>query len=319
MKRLILPGILLSLALVAWVLYRLDWSLFLETLKQVRPGYILLGALTMLVSMSLRTLRWTWLSDQPLDRWIQFWRAFNIGYLGNIIYPARAGEVLRIAAISHLLKIPLARATTSSVLDRFLDLLVVGLALLAVMHIHGQDIVGPTLPWVLAGLLALGISGILLLLVLDRPLRRWLERHDPGSGWKHRLFETLEHGLAILGQFRRSHAGARVILASLCSVASDSLLSWLLLRAVGWTLPMDAGLTLFVFVALGASLPSAPGAIGIYQIACIFALSFYGIEESAAVAYSLLLQLTTFGVVFLTAGWVVLHYGLRLRGQSDVG
>jgi uncharacterized protein (TIRG00374 family) len=313
MKRWFLLGSLLSLGLVGWILYRLDWELFFATFARLQPVYLFPVILLMLFSMSMRSLRWNWLSNMHARHWPDFWRAFNIGYLGNIIYPARAGEVLRIAAIHRLVKIPLARATTSAILDRFLDLFAVGLALLWLMQVHGSEVLGPSLPYALGGLLASGLLILTLILIFDRWVEERVQQLDPGEGIGHLICDTMIHGLEILRQFKRSHAGPVAIALSLAAVTSDSLLAWTLLTALDWQLPLDAGFTVFVFLALGSSLPSAPGAIGIYQIGCVLALGLYGISESEAVAWSLVLQLSTFGVILMTGGWVVLHYGLRQK------
>ncbi|HNQ63717.1 MAG TPA: lysylphosphatidylglycerol synthase domain-containing protein, partial [Syntrophorhabdaceae bacterium] len=78
----------------------------------------------------------------------------------------------------------------------------------------------------------------------------------------------------------------------------DSIVVWFIIMAFGWQLPFFAAITLAVFIEAGSSLPSAPGYIGIFQIACVLALKIYSVDESSAVAFSVVFQLLTFTLIF---------------------
>lgn len=71
--------------------------------------------------------------------------------------------------------------------------------------------------------------------------------------------------------------------------------------ALHLSLPIEAPLLLWVFLAASSALPSAPGYVGVYQVAAIFALSFYGVKASPAVAVALVLQAATLVVAILMA------------------
>ena len=47
-------------------------------------------------------------------------------------------------------------------------------------------------------------------------------------------------------------------------------------------------------VAIAVSVPSAPGYIGAFQLGCVLGLAIFGIPESEAIAYSIVLHLTQF-------------------------
>ena len=168
MKRsfwLVVAGFLISLVLMAWVFVRLDWGAFFTALKQVRPAWLALAGGIIITSIMLRALRWNLISNVSVGQYWNFWRATSLGYLGNLIYPARAGEVLRMAAISQLAGVPAAKAVTSAVVDRVADGLMLGLFMVIVLITHGPR--GPG-AWVLisvAGIfvvVALGLAAISL-------------------------------------------------------------------------------------------------------------------------------------------------------------
>jgi dolichyl-phosphate beta-glucosyltransferase len=65
----------------------------IQTVRQSRPGFLLLGAALMISGYLLRAARW------PIwERSLTFWNSIRlilIGFMGNNILPARFGEVLR--------------------------------------------------------------------------------------------------------------------------------------------------------------------------------------------------------------------------------
>jgi uncharacterized membrane protein YbhN (UPF0104 family) len=84
-------------------------------------------------------------------------------------------------------------------------------------------------------------------------------------------------------------------------------------------------LMVFIFIGFGTALPQAPGMIGTYQYACVLALGLFGIEQPAALAYGLvlnLLQLTTLvvqGIVALPLAGISVGDLRRARAQVAGG
>jgi uncharacterized membrane protein YbhN (UPF0104 family) len=70
-----------------------------------------------------------------------------------------------------------------------------------------------------------------------------------------------------------------------------------------WAFHLDVpdlrgALVLTTLVAIAVSVPSAPGFIGSFQLGCVLGLRIFGIKESPALAFSLIVHLTQFvGVI----------------------
>jgi len=88
----------------------------------------------------------------------------------------------------------------------------------------------------------------------------------------------------------------------------DALILWFLLFAFGLGLPFTAALTLLVFLTAGFALPAAPGYVGTYLVACIFALQLYSGGASQAVAFLVVFQLILI-TNFLFWGGIALWQG----------
>jgi len=278
--------------------------------RQVSAEWLLGTALAFCGSVSIRALRWQIVAGLPWRHFAGVWYSDVVGYVGNAVYPGRLGEVLRIAALHHIVHVQPGRAVASAFADRLGDVVVLAIAALAIATLIMDIPRAIIVTAVLFALCAAAVFAIFLLygevfvpLLARRP--RWLPR-----GLMERAYrwytESLEHARAL----RR----ARILLAALAlsaaAFASDYAIMWFAIRAMGWSLPFAAAVAASVLVAFGTLLPAAPGYVGIYQVACVFALRPFGIAESPALAYSVVVQvtvLTTLAVLALVAvaqhGW----------------
>jgi len=304
-------GMLLSIILLIIVFARLDWETFFKTLATFSLPYLLLATVMIIINVLLRSLRWNLIAGVPLTQFKSFWQAASIGYLGNMIYPARAGEALRIVAIHHFVPLALERAVTSAVIDRMLDMIIAGLFVLWVLQLHSQRLH----PNFGKGAILIFIIATISLIITVYYAKNWQDKiqqwQPSGKKWQQRLKISIIHGLESVKILRQArHLFALLFITTLVFVC-DFYWMWQMTSALGWSLPFTAGMTVSLFIVVGISLPSAPAYVGIFQIACVFALQLYGIAESQAVAYSFILQLLIFTIFGLQGLLVLLIYGFN--------
>jgi hypothetical protein len=65
-----------------------------------------------------------------------------VGYVGNALYPGRAGEVLRVAALHHAIRAPPGEALASAFMDRMADVVALTLATLYVLAFVARESLG---------------------------------------------------------------------------------------------------------------------------------------------------------------------------------
>lgn len=309
---LIILGTLFSIILLIFVFSQLDWQTFFVTLQAVHLEPLIFSILIVIFSIVLRAVRWNVIANLPLSYLPPFWQATNIGYLGNIIYPVRAGELLKIFAIHHFAKVPLGRAFASAVLDRISDVIMLGLFTLALLWVHG----GRLDPRIGSGVMIIFIITLIAMILLIgfvHRLHHWVQQWQLQK-W-HSLKEWLLHGLETLQSFQQSRHLIIVLLLTLTLFMLDAYWMWLVMGAFGWQLPFEAGITVSVFIVIGAALPSAPGYVGVYQLACLLALGLYGVDSTRAVAFSIVLQLLSFAVMAIQGVFVTLYYGFKWETQ----
>lgn len=312
MKALVV-GLAVSAILIAIVVARIDWREFAVALETVHWGWVGLGCGGVALTITIRAVRWATVSGAPLSQVGVYWTATVIGYLGNVLYPGRAGELLRIAALHRAIPQPPGELVAKAFVDRLGDVVLLGVAAFYVLAVLATHLSGDTsLGWLLAAILApVGLFVALLALgARVKPLIMRLSSALPGH-WKERIPRWYAQLLEASGDLAQPKRLAMVLVFTAAAYCVDYGIFWLFLKAFEWPLPLHAAVTVGVLVAIGSMLPSAPGNVGIYQIACVLALRPYGVAESSALAYSVVAQGATLMMIGALGAVVAARYGLK--------
>src|SRR5881397_1221332 len=128
-----LIGLAISVALLVWVLYKIDLRK-VWTYAQHANGWLLLLTVVVAITFPVRAIRWRLIlrdADGRPFRWLPLWHATTIGFMANNLLPARAGEVARAYVASRQLPVRFTTALGSIGVERVFDALVM-LGLMAV-------------------------------------------------------------------------------------------------------------------------------------------------------------------------------------------
>jgi hypothetical protein len=270
----------------------------------------MVGWVALLASISVRARRWGTLlgASQGRGEFGLRHKATFIGFAGNCLLPANAGEVARAVIIHRLGGVPWGAAIGSILAERLLDAVAVFLLLLAPL------IPGAAAPSGGVGLesLYLGWIGVALLLVGGGFLvaANWpggIARLAGAAGQAiglGRFKERIISGVSSLLSGLEALRFARRLLVALV----ETLCIWGLMAAVygsgmlafGITSPgISGGLFVSGMATMVVAIPSSPGYFGPFEAAIRLALGMYSIPAGTIVAYSLVLHLLMF--ISLTA------------------
>lgn len=303
--------IAVSLAITAaalwYSLHGVEFGTFLEDLARAQWGWVGPLALSAGASLWLRARRWRILLETlgPLGDAPVF-DATNIGFLGNMVLPLRAGEAIKplVVARSGSVSVPAALATVA--LERLCDLLMLALfAVLTLVLVPQADFLRDRNAWVVAGL-AFAISGVVVVI----RLAPWLEtKLDVIAA---RLPEFLGRVLREAGRgFLHSLSGLSD-LSVLLPVLLYTTLIWLVTAfgfatvalALELSVPLVAlGFAATVIVAMAVSVPSAPGFIGVYWAGSEVALGLFGVPKSMGFTFGVLSWLVQLLVIVAMGMW----------------
>ena len=242
-----------------------------------------LGALV--VQMLLRATRWSKLLGVATGRPVGVGRILDpllVGYLGNNVLPARAGEAVRTVLVARRERISVGEVAATVITERILDLVtLVSVAAVAVwLATGGVGGVG-------VGLIVVGVAGVAVArLGSTQALRRgWLDRLPEGR------VVALVRGLVT--------AMGRLPLSILLASAGFSLLAWacdavIVLsvgRAVGAELPVAAAIAIGAGAVIGTAAPAAPGYVGTFELAAIAGGAAVGVPAETVLPIALVYHL----------------------------
>jgi uncharacterized protein (TIRG00374 family) len=265
---------------------------------------VLFCAAMVALGMGFRAIRWRIIAGNSKADAHCFSQATNLGVLSNLIFPGRAGEVLRVLRLSKMLPCPLPHALASAMIDRMADVSVLILSALIVYFYL------PVAALLEKWLMVFGGSFVFLVVIAVLFFRRahvwrdwffaWLRRFLGKWGMKPEAF--LSELFSELGRLAHGKLPVEILGISLAIWCADYAVIAAVLKSLHLSLPLEAPLLLWVFLSAGSALPSAPGYVGVYQVAAIWALSFYGVAPTTSVASALVLQVTTLAVALLMSG-----------------
>ena len=234
-----------------------------------------------------------------------------IGFAGNNVLPAHAGEFFRVAVVARRWGVKPAAVLSTVVLERLLDVAAIlplfAAGLFAVPGAAGEYRAG--LAAVAAGLAAAACGCGLFLWKTDACVRlaAMILNRLPLVPAKVKtgapaLLNQAAAGLAAV------RSGRALALALFISVAHWALMAgmiWLSLAAFGPRLPVAAGAVVNGAIAFGVLAPSTPGFFGVVQVCFRVGTAPFGVNPAAALSASVYYQLTQWVPVTAAGAWCV--------------
>ncbi len=231
--------------------------------------------------------------------------AIYIGNFGNFIFPARAGEVLRMYHIHKKLHIPFTDTITLCMVDRLFDvwsLFILGGVLVGSVFSHMPSL--STAFFSLLGVTGFSLVGLglafafpvhiyILLCTLLKPLPLTLQKS---------LRHFCKHSLLSLQKISSLKVLLLALSYALCSFIMGIFMCYALFLVFGWKLPLTAALMMKLCLSIAGSLPSAPAFLGLYQAGAVFALAPFYLGREEGVAYALLLQVLSLALYAILGG-----------------
>jgi len=303
---------LVSVALVAWFVFSIDWHRFGGLRGDFAGGLVVWAALLAGTAYPLHAWRW-WLllRAQGLDlslgwthrvTWIgTFYNSFLLGGLG--------GDAARVFYVCRDEPAHRAGGLAATVLDRALGLVVLmSLAALALVAKAGALAREPGLRWIFLVALAVSLGGGAI---------AWLLLRTAPARWPAALRRALgEPRLDLLADLwartratPRQHAAALAL--SFAIWLLDFVSIWLLARAVGLPLPFLETCIAAAVAYAATALPISVGGHGVREGAMLMVLGLFGLVPAAGLDHDRALLLAVF-VWAVTMLWSLVGGGVLL-------
>jgi uncharacterized protein (TIRG00374 family) len=309
-----LPGALISIALIAAILYFVDFQTVWNAIRNANYRILAGSAVFSFLWMIVRARVWqTLLRDKP--RYVDVLFSASEGYLLNTFLPFRLGEVGRAFLLSRKSGMTFSEILPTIIIERVVDLAFSAAFLLAalpfVVGAEGSEQIG-----IIVGVIV--VIGLVMMYILAR-----------NNQWALDLFHKLSARKPALQKFGGS------FLESFFQGLGVLTEGWLFIRFLFWmTFDWVIALvayyliilaffpqahfvwTLFVLgaAAFGGAIPALPGSVGTFDGAISSALFLFTGDQSTSLAVALTARLYN----YLNSG-VLGTIGLMREGQSLSG
>jgi len=285
-----------------------EWNTVWETLRAVRPVWLILAVVCVVGVAWLKAMRWYSLFT-PNDRHLDGWSLAAILILAqvvNIVVPLRgSGEMLRIGWVTRRYSINALQVGGTLVVEKLTDLLVLLGIALAVLPWVAQ-IVGRT---VFIFALWLLVAGVLIMTAVvvrfrgafaDR-LGRW----PLAARYLDQVFGGFSALRSVNSTWELTGWTLAVWVLSFASLFGT-------LQAAQIAIPVEGGGVLLLLLYLSFLLPTPPGLIGLVQYVCVLVLTFFGVTRDRALGAGIVLHLVLVLPLLALAFPAWLYVGRRM-------
>ncbi len=312
-------GILIS-ALFVWLALRgLELEQVWQNITKANYWWLIPAVLTYFVAVWARTWRWDYMLRPVKHISVRdLFPVVVIGYMGNNVYPFRAGELLRSYVLRRRENVPISASLATVVVERVFDGLVMLVFVFVALPL--TPIPSGTLQSVVI-LASVGFFGAMVvffaLAAMPQQAYRLAEKLSniflPDRA-RAPLLEFTERFLAGLESLRNFRNVLMIFFTSIIIWLLETVKYWFVMHAFPFEVSFFALMLMNGVVNLATTLPSAPGYVGTFDTPGIAVLTLYGVAQDLAGAYTLVLHAALWLPITLLGAFYMLREGL---GWSD--
>ena len=292
-----------------------------DDMREANIGWLVPGVAVYFLAVWGRTWRWHYLLRSIKS--ISLSKLFPIvviGYMGNNVYPFRAGEVIRAYVLKRNEDVNISASLATIIVERIFDGLVMLIFVFVALPFADfkagwlRDVV------VFSTLLFWGAFLVFLIMALQPDRMRQLytrvfDRFLPDP--MGRSATTLaDHFMQGLENLRRPTDLLMTLVASIFIWLTETTKYWFVMHAFDFEVSFFVLMVMTAVVNLATTLPSSPGYVGTFDTPGIETLKAYGVQESVAASYTLVLHAALWLPITLLGFYFLYREGLGWRDFS---
>ncbi len=315
----ILFGVLVSVVFLWLALQGLEIDDALAALRGANYWWIVPGVAVYFVAVWARTWRWHYLlrpiKAVPLRR---LFPVVCIGYFGNNVYPARAGEVIRAFVLRRNEGISVSASLATIIIERVFDGLVMLLFVFFALPFVGAEHIPSIYRTAVSGFSVLFFVALVIFFWMAFDARRvgvvyafFADRLVPArfraplDGFYQRFMEGL--------RFLRNPTDVlMVFVTSLVIWLTETVKYWFVMHAFPFAVSFIGLMLMNGVVNLTTTLPSAPGYIGTFEVGARV-LEALGIDYGLAFGYTAVLHVALWFPITVLGAFYMWRQGVKWR------
>lgn len=292
------------------------------SLKQAHYVWLLPGVAVYFLGVWARAWRWHYLlrpvKSVPTRAMFPI---VAIGYMGNNVYPARAGEILRAVVLKRRQGVAVSASLATIIVERVYD----GVVMLAFVFVNLPELarltansgfVGDIQTLALWGTgLFIGALAAFLLAAMfphqaESLVTRLVQRLVPAR-LRERVLGLSRRFLGGLEALRSPREAIMVFLTSVVIWLLETAKYWFVMHAFPFQVSFFALMLMNGIVNLATTIPSAPGYVGTFDAPGIAVLVAYGVSRAVAAGYTLVLHVALWLPITALGAYYLLREGIR--------
>lgn len=302
-------GVLISVVSLYLALRGLDMAEAWQDIRAARYVWLIPGVLVYFLAVWARTWRWHYmlgpLKPVPLGR---LFPIVCIGYMGNNIYPARAGEIIRSYVLKRKEGISMSASLATVIVERVFD----GLVMLLFVFISLpfapmlQDFRQPVIFFSAIFFVALAVFMVLAASpTRTRRLYDFMANRFLPERLRPRVSELFDRFMLGLSSLRRGRDVFMIFATSIVIWLAETVKYWFVMHAFNFSVSFIVLMLMNGIVNLATTLPAAPGYVGTFDASGIAVLRAFNVPSEIAAAYTLVLHvalwfpITVLGAFFM--------------------
>ena len=313
MNKKVILGILvsiISIVLVYLSVKEINLQDVSRALKKIQFSYVIFFILLVILMQWLRSYRWGVIL-QPMEKIDQFslFSVTCVGFLAIASIPARIGELARPYLIAKRSTIKMSSALGTILVERVLDgfsVLTIAVVVLFYTDLPSWMIISCVLLFSLTLVIFCCILGLIwrrekALKIINKILGKF-----PGN-FAHKIDELIHHCIDGFQVITNIKFLLYLFFLSALVWLLDVLAIYILLLSFGFTLPVMASFVVMIFLIVGIAIPTAPGYIGNWHLACVRAVMIFGLAEAEALSFAVVYHFLSMAIV-VVLGFIFLPF-----------
>jgi uncharacterized protein (TIRG00374 family) len=325
-------GALISVLFLWLALRGLKLGDFWGAMKKANYIWLAPGILVYFIGVWVRAWRWHYLLG-PIKK-IPTKTMFPvtvIGYMGNNIYPARAGEVLRAVILKRREGVSVSASLATIIVERIFD----GVVMLAFVFVNlsqlakltgASGFVGNIQQAALIGTgVFLGALFVFLLAAMfphsTARIGLWIIERLTPKRLHARIIGMMNKFLDGLASLRSPFNVLMVFLTSVFIWLLETGKYWLVMQAFDFDVSFFALMLMNGIVNLATTIPSAPGYIGTFDAPGIAVLTAFGVDQATAAGYTIVLHVALWVPITVLGAYYLAREGIQWNDslREEVG
>jgi uncharacterized protein (TIRG00374 family) len=315
-------GFTISAVFLFLAFRNVDFKLVWKYLQVGNFWWLIPGLAIYFLGVFFRSVRWQFLL-KPIKKVSvrTLFPIINIGYMGNNVYPARAGEILRAIVLKRKENISASATIATIIVERIFDALVVLAFVLFNLKQFSKAVTNKYLGTVVENLALIGslififiLIGFILIAIFPENAKKiviWIKEHLIPLKWKEGFKNLAFRFLEGLDSLKSPLDVISILVITAVIWTCETGLYWTVMKALNLSLGFQILMLLNGVINLVLLIPAAPGGLGTFDAASRTMLEAFALNAELAIGFTLILRIVLWLPITILGFIYFLNEGFR--------